>query len=150
MAADQVVWSEQGRLHLSCIGTIVTSTGVVTIVSDIDGNVLADGYGADALADNHPFREGDTVIVAGAVATVKCRVTNTDATAGAFEVEAYNSTDTNALLSDAGIVNAETVTVMVYGSDFGKGTKGYGSHTTTTTGGAKSIEPEFKSFNNKS
>ena len=149
MAADQVVWSEQGRLHISCIGTIVVATGIVTIVSDIDGNLLADGYGSSALADNHGFREGDTVIVAGAAGTAKCRVTDTSTTVGAFEVEAYNSTATNALLSDAGIVNAETVTVMVYGSDFGKGTKGYGSHTTATIGGTKSIDPTFKSFTNK-
>ena len=149
MAADQVVWSEQGRLHISVIGTIVTATGVVTIVSDIDGNVLADGFGLNgALGDTHGIREGDTVIVAGAAATVKCRVTNTDAGAGTFEVEAYNSTDTNAILSDAGIVNAETVTVMVYGSDFGKGTKGQGSYTDNVLS-AKSIDPVFKSFTNK-
>ena len=40
-ASDQVVWSEQSRLHLSYIGTIVLAgdtNGTFEVVSDIDGN----------------------------------------------------------------------------------------------------------------
>ena len=44
MSADQVVWSEQGRLHVSCIGSLVTNTNIFTVVSDSDGNVSGDGY----------------------------------------------------------------------------------------------------------
>ena len=49
MSADQVVWSEQSRLHISLIGTIdlngnVDSSGAngsFTVVSDIDGNTAS-------------------------------------------------------------------------------------------------------------
>ena len=43
MSADQVVWSEQGRLHVSCIGSLVTNTNIFTVVSDSDGNIAGDG-----------------------------------------------------------------------------------------------------------
>ena len=38
MTSDQVVWSEQGRLHLSYTGVINNTTGVFTVQNDIDGN----------------------------------------------------------------------------------------------------------------
>ena len=44
MASDQVVWSEQSRLHISLIGSLVTNTGIFTVVSDGDGNVAGDGF----------------------------------------------------------------------------------------------------------
>ena len=44
MASDQVVWSEQSRLHVACIGSLVTNTNIFTVVSDGDGNVSGDGY----------------------------------------------------------------------------------------------------------
>ena len=58
MTADQVVWSEQGRLHLSYKGTMdvdgnVTgsdNTGKFTVVTDIDGN--ADGVNGFAVASH--------------------------------------------------------------------------------------------------
>jgi hypothetical protein len=44
MTADQVIWSEQGRLHLSYRNNVTRNTetdttdgGTITIVSDIDG-----------------------------------------------------------------------------------------------------------------
>ena len=47
MQADQVVWSEQGRLHLSYKGTVqtkaggsVVSGGIIDIDTDIDVNIL--------------------------------------------------------------------------------------------------------------
>ena len=57
MTADQVVWSEQGRLHLSYKGTMdvdgnVTgsdNTGKFTVVTDIDGN----GDGVNGLSLIH-------------------------------------------------------------------------------------------------
>ena len=47
-ASDQVVWSEQGRLHLSYIGTIVLAgdtNGTFECVTDIDGNALTTTHG---------------------------------------------------------------------------------------------------------
>jgi hypothetical protein len=45
MSADQVVWSEQSRLHISVKGTVATggsTNGTFTVTSDIDGNVSGD------------------------------------------------------------------------------------------------------------
>ena len=75
MQADQVVWSEQGRLHLSYKGHIQSATGgtqsggQIEIESDIDGNDI----GAD-----HGIRVNDTVIVANSEGVVKCLVEAVD------------------------------------------------------------------------
>ena len=73
MTADQVVWSEQSRLHLSYKGTVTTkaggtvvSGGLIEITTDIDGN--------DIDCD-HGVRVNDTVIIAGSAGVVKCLVT---------------------------------------------------------------------------
>ena len=74
MQADQVVWSEQGRLHLSYKGHIhhvSTNGGQIDITADIDGNT-----------DNpskHGIRVNDTVIVANSEAVAKCLVSNVSA-----------------------------------------------------------------------
>ena len=73
MTADQVVWSEQSRLHLSYKGTVqtkaggtVVSGGIIDIDTDIDGNSM------DKI---HGVRVNDLVIVAGTAGVVKCLVT---------------------------------------------------------------------------
>ena len=60
MSSDQVVWSEQGRLHVACIGSLVTNTNIFTVVSDSDGNVSGDGY----TIANHGIRLYDVCLVA--------------------------------------------------------------------------------------
>ena len=63
MAADQVIWSEQGRLHLSYKGTIGTNTvSTIQLDTDIDGLDVG---------TTHGVRVGDTVLVASASLTVK-------------------------------------------------------------------------------
>jgi hypothetical protein len=45
MTSDQVVWSEQSRLHISLKGTVITTgstNGTFTVISDIDGNDAGD------------------------------------------------------------------------------------------------------------
>ena len=71
MTSDQVIWSEQGRLHLSYTGTVNTGTSVVTILADIDGNVDADGFDPT----DHGIRLNDQVLVSIDEGTVKCIVT---------------------------------------------------------------------------
>jgi len=66
MTSDQVVWSEQGRLHLSYKGTVssaaggassgVAATSQITITHDIDET-------AGFTAANHGIRVNDTIIV---------------------------------------------------------------------------------------
>jgi hypothetical protein len=55
MSADQVVWSEQGRLHLSYEATAGAS-GVMTVTKDADGK--------DQTLSGHGVRVGDMVLLA--------------------------------------------------------------------------------------
>ena len=149
MQADQVVWSEQGRLHLSYQGNAnrVGGSGSVyafTIVKSIDGLTLT---GANAL-NNCAVRKGDLVVLSGpkssATASIRGYVTNVESNTISSVVTAKI---TIASLTDDGTgldsmtLDATTTTygLMVFGSNYAKGTAG-------RTG---SNEPGFKSFSNR-
>ena len=86
MTADQVVWSEQSRLHLSYKGTVATAgdtNGTFTVVTDIDGN---------GLTTTHGVRTNDVVLIASAGIVTKCLVVETPATA-VISVEPYDKAE---------------------------------------------------------
>ncbi len=132
MAADQVVWSEQGRLHLSYnADQDGTTDGLFTIDADVDG-----------LATTGIVRVGDTVIVSTATRTIKAYCAGsyndgtTGLTAGQIQLHPYEAST----FVVAGIALAATnCKLFVYGSEYGKGANGRGA----------AVEPSFKSFNNK-
>ena len=152
MSADQVVWSEQGRLHISYQGNIQRSSPVGTynfvFVKDIDGNFVngtASAAGASAVTDV-AVRIGDLVILSDADKTVKGYVTAmTTTNIGSPAVK--HVTATIQPLTDAGNTldnvaaanNNVTGGLMVYGSEYAKG----------TTGRTTANKPQFKSFTNK-
>ena len=77
MTADQVVWSEQSRLHIALIGTVIvagSTNGTFTVISDIDGNVSGDGF---TVAD-HGVRTNDIVLIASAGIVTQCLVVDAD------------------------------------------------------------------------
>ena len=130
MTADQVVWSEQGRLHLAYTGTVTVATSVVAITAHA-------GTNATYVAGSHGLRVGDTVLVAsatGASVTIPCRVT---------AVSTDNVTClpyTQGHITEFSVTNGAAVTVLKYGSEFPKG-----SDTPYTTAN----EPDHTSFTNK-
>ena len=131
MASDQVIWSEQGRLHLSYNADHDAATdGLFTIDKDADG---LDTTGA--------VRVGDTVVVSTTGATMKCYVAGSynDGTAGltAGQIQVYPYTA--ATMAPTIALGAADVKLFVYGSEYGKGTPGRGA----------SVEPSFQSFTNK-
>jgi hypothetical protein len=132
MSADQVVWSEQGRLHLSYNADQDASTdGLFTIDADADG-----------LATTGIVRVGDTVIVSTATRTVKayCAGSFNDGTAGLTAGQIQLHPYEAATFAAAGIaLNTADCKLFVYGSEYGKGASGRGA----------AVEPSFKSFNNK-
>ena len=141
MTADQVVWSEQSRLHLSYKGHIhhtSTNGGQIDIDSDIDET---SGF----TAANHGIRVNDTVIVANADGVAKCLVS---AVSNArIDVRPYGAASLNA----AGLTNTGTskeTTILVYGSEFVKGV-GYNQKGGTHSDSRTANEPTFKSFTNK-
>jgi len=134
MSSDQVVWSEQGRLHLTYTCTIKTAgSNLVTITDHID-------TGAAYASGSHGIRVGDTVVISTSNGkTAKCYIDAIDVGADVNDITAvpYNTED----LADAtvGMGNGNTGVIMVYGSEFIKGSAGQ-----TTAN-----EPSFKSYTNK-
>ena len=123
MSSDQVVWSEQGRLHLKYTGTIVIATGVVTI----------------AASGTHAVRVGQTVKIKGAssgkVDNAYVSAVNSGATT--LTLKRYGAAAFNT--SGNTFTDGETVTLFVIGSEFAK----------ATTGMTGAVTPSFKSFTNK-
>ena len=138
MTSDQVVWSEQGRLHLSYKGKM-TGSNTLLLQSDIDET----NYVALGLDTDHGVRLNDTVIISntnGVFKAVVTTITNNDE----LTLAPYDGVAIAALAVDKG------TTCLVYGSEFGKGTGYYSNAAAATnleTRGAN--EPDFKSFSNK-
>jgi hypothetical protein len=146
MTADQVIWSEQGRLHLSYKGNVASTnagadTGAggttprITIESDIDET-------AGFTAANHGIRVNDTIIVSNSDGIFKCLVTVVN---GAnIDVAPYGATTLAANTTSNG------TTILVYGSEFGKGDSyRAATGTTNTTDSRGANEPTFTTFSNK-
>jgi len=147
MTADQVVWSEQGRLHLSYKGHIADATqqtgnsneegGTFEIETDIDGNA--------ATGTDHGVRVNDMVLVADSNTTVRGLVT--DVTTDNISIALYDAGNSTSTFSNAGFSAGSdgdvTCTLLVYGSEFKKGDNYQGSETRTAN------TPQFKTFQNK-
>jgi hypothetical protein len=133
MSSDQVIWSEQGRLHLAYKAILNTTNGAVANPKDIDNEA-----GADIKMS---VRVGQTVVCQvtdGAnVTVVKGQVTVAAADGATCTIKPYGYNNFVDISNVSG--TAKVVRFFVYGSDFKKGTNGLG-------GG---VEAEFKSFENK-
>ena len=140
MASDQVIWSEQGRLHLSYTGLYDENANTFVIQDDIDGNAV------DGSNDNHGVRINDMVMIATAEGTIKCHVTvvsNQTCTVLPYERATADAAD--AFTDGEG---ATVGTILVIGSEFIKGTQGQGG-TTSLTDGYGNTKPTHTSFSNK-
>ncbi len=151
MTADQVIWSEQGRLHLSYKGKIVSGdtndgadagngvTTMITITHDIDGN---------AKTTDHGIRVNDTVIVANAAGVHKCLVVTATAATTTIDVAPYSAGSGSGLIADS--TGEQSCTILVYGSEYGKGVSYMTGGTSTAQQDARGAnEPSFKTFSNK-
>ena len=125
MESDQVVWSEQGRLHLTQKATAATNLSTCLI-----------DFGAA-----HPFKVNDTVMVHGVTGgnatgvgtTLKCLVTDTSVTNKITAIPYTQAAFT-------GTFNAAThLQVLKYGTEVAKG----------KTYDRDAITPGFKSHTNK-
>jgi hypothetical protein len=134
--SDQIIWSEQGRLHFSYKGKL-SSSNTFLIQADIDeaSSITA------GLDTAHGVRLNDTVIVSNANGVVKAMVTaitnNDELTLAAYDGSTIAALNTNL-----------TTTILVYGNEFAKGT-GYEAGNATFDGTRKAHEPQFKTFANK-
>jgi len=149
MTSDQVIWSEQGRLHLAYKGHVshdddtagtvggVSATnagGQLEIEQDIDGRVIT---------TTHGIRKNDILLIADESATGVVLVVSDPVGADTFDVVPYDAGNATSTLANMGFAQGSdgdtNLTILVIGSEFGKGDNG-------RTG---QNEPAHKTYSNK-
>ena len=133
MTSDQVIWSEQNRLHIAYDNcTFVSATGVITL-----------NPGAVAGIFNVISVNSTVVVMDDFGNEAKCLVTaSTPGAAGTITVQVY----TAANLAGAGLVG--NVKVFVYGSEYRKGSTTPNYDAVTAPNGYISVDPQFTQFSN--
>ena len=129
MSSDQVIWSEQGRLHLSYNGQINPVDGVVDTITGIDSGAT----------EAHAIRKGATLVceVNGVVFKAFAKA-GIEAATDTLTIKPYGAANVDDL---AGIdaTDNQVIKFFVYGSEFKKGSVSM----------TDSVEPGFKTFTNK-
>ena len=114
MTSDQVIWSEQNRLHVS-YKTATTGTGAGNL-ANIDINV--------GVGNTCAIKKNQTIVVQGTNGEMTALVDTVGATSGAgiavVECKPYTNVDFSTG-ADGLFGAAEAVTVFVYGSEYAKG-----------------------------
>ena len=128
MSSDQVIWSEQNRLHIS-----------YTDVTKTDGNTLQIPVSATV---RNVISVGATIVaIDKAGVEYKCVVTSSTS-AGVLGVAPYTATTVANLAAD-------DIKIFVYGSEYAKGSS---TPSNTVTNGAfdgyVSVDPDFTQFSN--
>jgi hypothetical protein len=127
MASDQIVWSEQGRLHQYINATLVTDGSNVNVINTITAPV----------AGAHAIRKGSTVVVQDAAGKSQRALVTLGVETSTTQITVASYASATGLV-DAGLT-AGAVKVFVFGTEFGKGTNGM----------TESLEPEVNTFSNK-
>ena len=142
MTSDQVIWSEQNRLHIAYNGLTATADDTIRIVQSASVQGV--------------IGKNDTIVVMNTANgdELKCLVTAVTGTSGAsgnydLTVLPYTQADLagggagEVTLYDAG-TPITTLKIFVYGSEYAKGTGASSSDYNPV-----SIEPQFTQYNNK-
>ena len=106
MASDEVVWSEQGRIHVAYDDVVGT---------DVSANLLT-------FSAAHLINIGDTIIVSKGGATLKCYVSAVPS-ATTVTAQPYTAADLSGIGSDS----VSGVKVFVFGSEYAKGSSNAGN-----------------------
>ena len=133
MTSDQVIWSEQNRLHVSYENCVLIALGLSMTVPVETGKTCA-------------IKIGNTIVISNGLTTIKARVTGVvvaTATTATVTFETYQVA--NALgLGAAGTL----LKTFVYGSEFAKGSGGSDA-AGSNYAGMSSIQPTLTQFSNK-
>ena len=143
MTSDQVIWSEQNRLHVSYDVANIKSGSSTIIEVEVENQKQC------------VVRKNQTVVISDGLNTVKAKVSDVSnvtswsgtPAVGTAEVTVvtYKVAD---LTTNTGLTAGDSVKLFVYGSDFGKGTSGMDIEFNAGNT-VKSIEPDFTQFSNK-
>ena len=137
MSSDQVVWSEQNRLHIAYKSSGAAGSATSVQLEGTAGNISLGS------ANTNSLRVGNTVLVtdsATGLKTAQCYVSvssaaATDAGTSNATLLPYKVAD----LAAAGFGDNEQINIFVYGSEFAKGSD-------TMSG---ELKPEFTKFDNR-
>ena len=142
MSSDQVIWSEQNRLHIAYTGvnTVSAAGNTLLIASNLNPTNAAD-YVANVISKNQTIviMNPATGLEVKAIVTVSgANDTSSNAANGALTVAPY----TAATLAAAGFTDGmDALKIFVYGSEYQKGS-------TLADDNYTSIQPSFTQFNN--
>jgi len=120
LASDQVIWSEQGRLHIA-YDSLESGANTVQVAQAATGNIT--------VPSGHMIQLYDTVIIvnneSGAKLnnTLKCRVADAavGGSATTINVEPYTQAQLN---TDTLFENGDDIKIFVYGNEYPKGSSG--------------------------
>ena len=137
MTSDQVIWSEQNRLHISYVNVATAAVGANTLAIPVGAGVL------NVISIN------DTIVILDPATGVEAKaiVTASDTTTGVLGVTAFDNAD---VATTFGVANA-TLKIFVYGSSYAKGTNlggvvaGAGAQNANTR---VSVEPQLTQYSN--
>ena len=142
MTSDQVVWSEQNRLHVAYKNSSTAAVGGQANQIKITLDLAAVAPGADA--PNGAVRPGQSILLsdrATGLVTAKALVQSVTSSAGTLQDELtcslYETTYANL---PATLKGANIASLFVYGSEFAKG----------STGMTGTIQPQFSHLPNLS
>ena len=144
MTSDQVIWSEQNRLHVSYDVANIKSGSSTVIEVQVENQKQC------------VVRKNQTVVISDGLNTVKAKVSDVSnvtswsgtPAVGTAEVTVvtYKVAD---LTTNTGLTAGGSVKLFVYGSDFGKGTDGMDAAGNISANGVSAIQPDFTQFSNK-
>jgi hypothetical protein len=135
MSSDQVIWSEQNRLHIAYTGVDVVSAAANTLLIPVN---LTPANPADFVQNVISINQTIVILNPTTGLEVKAIVTASNITSGALTVAPY----TAATLAAAGFTDGmDDLKIFVYGSEYKKGS-------TLTGDNYTSIEPSFTQFSN--
>jgi hypothetical protein len=135
MSSDQVIWSEQNRLHIAYTGVDVVSAAANTLLIPVN---LTPANPKDFVQNVISINQTIVIMNPATGLEVKAIVTASNITTGALTVAPY----TAATLAAAGFTDAmDDLKIFVYGSEYAKGS-------TLATDNYTSITPSFTQFSN--
>ncbi len=132
MSSDQVIWSEQNRLHIAYKNDDVTANSTVVVTT------ASSGLCTLGSALNNSLRIGNTVIVtdnATGLKTLKCYVSAVSLQT--FTLKPYTQDELNS--GEVTFADADKINVFVYGSEFAKGSASM----------VGELKPSFTQFSNR-
>jgi len=114
MASDEVVWSEQGRLHVAYDNAKIATVSASPFTATLEDNTIN--------ITGHAIRANQTIVVSKGTDTVKAFVKSVAEDGNS--IEAYPLTSATWPESFAAATTNPDLKVFVYGSEFGKGSAG--------------------------